>query len=283
MLNKTEMDVASIESKGGYSKMILFGGILCEDAVVEIDIKEQSVKTIGSLLIEKSYHSSEKIENNIFVLGGYNDLKIEKYNLETNQSEVLSSEMTCNKTDYASIVYSNKIYVIGGLLNNVSIDSVEYYEPEKMTWFNGQKLLKEMYRHDSVVVDEIIYAVGAEFSNKFQRFDPREGKWSYLADIPNKTFYTALSSFEKTISCSGGGETPSLCQVYDIKSDKWSQMPNLATPVWGAKSMEDEKSITVVGGYNTDIIQSYNKRNNTWSIQDIKLPRPNRYSSKIWL
>uniref|UniRef100_A0AC35U3H8 BTB domain-containing protein n=1 Tax=Rhabditophanes sp. KR3021 TaxID=114890 RepID=A0AC35U3H8_9BILA len=396
------------------------GGEYSKQSVVEIDIKQNSVKTLGSLSIGKGYHCSEKIGNDVFVLGELHTKKIEKYNLESNQSEVLSLEMTCNKDlyssvlhsnriyiiggrlngnsidtveyfepekmkwidapkslqpiirhdsvivdqiiyvvgdcdsnkfqrynlesnksevlslemtsnkyDYSSVVHSNRIYVIGGRLNNKSIDTVEYFEPEKMKWIDAPKLLQQMCAHDSVIVDEIIYAVGdyssdklqsfepekmkwigapkllqqisahdsvivdeiiyavGDFqSTKFQRFDPREGKWSFLADIPNKTFSTALSVFEHTITCSGGGDTSSLCQIYDIRNMKWNKLANLAIPAYGARSIENETCIIVAGGSNrenNDQIQSYKKYNKTWSNMDIKLPNKKHNSSKIWL
>uniref|UniRef100_A0AC35TUW3 Kelch repeat protein n=1 Tax=Rhabditophanes sp. KR3021 TaxID=114890 RepID=A0AC35TUW3_9BILA len=191
--------------------------------------------------------------------------------------------MTSNKYDYSSVVHANRIYVIGGDLNCKSIDTVEYFEPEKIKWIDAPKLLQQINAHDSVIVDQIIYAVGDGYSNKFQRFDPRQGKWSFLADIPNQTFDTALSVFEHTITCSGGGDTRSLCQVYDIKNNKWDKLANLTIPVSGARSIENKTSIIVAGGENSDQIQSYSKNNKTWSIMGIKLPHKNGFSSKIWL
>uniref|UniRef100_A0AC35TJ91 BTB domain-containing protein n=1 Tax=Rhabditophanes sp. KR3021 TaxID=114890 RepID=A0AC35TJ91_9BILA len=277
------ISVSSIVSKNSYSKMILFGGLHSNQSVVEIDMKQNSVKTIGSLSIGKWCHCSEKIGNDVFVLGDYNSKRIEKYNLESNKSEVLSFEMTCNKDVYSSVVYSNRIYVIGGRLNGNSIDTVEYFEPEKMKWVDAPKLLQQIRCHDSVIVDEIIYAVGDSQSTKFQRFDPREGKWSFLADIPNKRHFTALSVFEHTITCTGGVKTESLCQIYDIRNKKWYKLTNLTDPVLGARSIENETSIIVAGGVFSDQIQSYNKDNRTWSIMDTQLPHTNYYSSKIWL
>uniref|UniRef100_A0AC35UCQ3 BTB domain-containing protein n=1 Tax=Rhabditophanes sp. KR3021 TaxID=114890 RepID=A0AC35UCQ3_9BILA len=275
--------VSSIVSKNSYSKMILFGGSNSRQSVVEIDTKQNSVKRIGDLSIGKWCHCSEKIGSDVFVLGDGVNKKIEKYNLESNKSEILSLEMTRNKDFYSSVVHSNRIYVIGGRLNGDPIDTVEYFEPEKMKWTDAPKLLKHVGFHDSVIVDKIIYAVGGYNSNKFQRFDPREGKWSFLADIPTRTFDTALSVFEHTITCSGGEYAKSLCQVYDIRNNKWDKLANLTIPVSGARSIENETSIIVAGGHNIDQIQSYNKDNKTWSIMDIKLPHANCSSSKIWL
>uniref|UniRef100_A0AC35TXC4 BTB domain-containing protein n=1 Tax=Rhabditophanes sp. KR3021 TaxID=114890 RepID=A0AC35TXC4_9BILA len=275
--------VSSILAKNSYSKMILFGGAQPDQSVVEIYTKQSSVKAIRDLSIGKKFHCSEKIGNDVFVLGDRNSKKIEKYNLESNQSEVLSFEMTFNKNIYSSVVHSNRIYVIGGRLNGNSIDTVEYFEPEKMKWIDAPKLLQSIRCHDSVIVDEIIYAVGDISSTKFQRFDPREGKWNFLADISNKTYGTALSVFEHTITCSGGQNARLLCQVYDIRNNKWDKLTNLTIPFLGAKSIENETSIIVAGGENSNQIQSYSKNNKTWSIMNITLPHKNYYSSKIWL
>uniref|UniRef100_A0AC35TJU0 Kelch motif family protein n=1 Tax=Rhabditophanes sp. KR3021 TaxID=114890 RepID=A0AC35TJU0_9BILA len=263
--------------------VLSIGGAFGGKLVVKIDTKENSAERIGNLFIAKVEHCSEKIGNDVFVLGDRNSKKIEKYNLESNKSKVLSLQMTSNKWNYSSVVHSNRIYVIGGYLRDKSIDTVEYLEPEKMKWIGAPKLLQSIRCHDSVIVDEIIYAVGDCDSNKFQRFDPREGKWSFLADIPNRTHRTALSVFEHTITCSGGKCVPSLCQVYDIRNSKWGELTTLTTPVYAAKSIENETFIIVVGGFNTDQIQSYNKINKTWSIMDIKLPHKCDFSSKILL
>uniref|UniRef100_A0AC35TYN8 F5/8 type C domain-containing protein n=1 Tax=Rhabditophanes sp. KR3021 TaxID=114890 RepID=A0AC35TYN8_9BILA len=152
-----------------------------------------------------------------------------------------------------------------------------------MKWIDAPKLLQSIRCHDSVIVNEIIYAVGDCDFNKFQRFDPREGRWSFLADIPKQKRYTVMSVFEHTITCSGSGNTNKLCQVYDITNNKWDKLTNLSIPVYGANSIENETSIIVANGSDSDQIQSYNKINKTWSIMDIKLPHENRFSSKIWL
>uniref|UniRef100_A0AC35TJ85 Uncharacterized protein n=1 Tax=Rhabditophanes sp. KR3021 TaxID=114890 RepID=A0AC35TJ85_9BILA len=191
--------------------------------------------------------------------------------------------MTSNKYFYSTVLHSNKIFAIGGRLNNASIDTVEYFEPEKMKWIDGPKLLQKFETHDSVNIDEVIYAAGDFESNKFLRFDPREGKWIFLADIPNKTFHTSMSVFEQTITCTGGCDTQTLCQLYDLKNGKWDQLPNLPIPFWGARSIENKASIVIIGGYNTDKMYSYNKNNQTWSALYIRLPEANCHSSKVWI
>uniref|UniRef100_A0AC35UFT4 Kelch repeat protein n=1 Tax=Rhabditophanes sp. KR3021 TaxID=114890 RepID=A0AC35UFT4_9BILA len=254
--------------------VLSIGGINSLQSVVKIDTKKNSVKKIGNLSIGKQYHCSEKIGNDVFVLGDKCSKKIEKYNLESNKSEVLSLGMTRNKDFYSSVVHSNRIHVIGGILNDNSIDTVEYFEPEKIKWIDAPQLLQSIRCHDSVIVDEIIYTVGDILSNKLQRFDPREGKWSFLADIPNKTHYTVLSVFEHTITCSGGGNTQSLCQVYDIRNDEWDKLSNLTIPVSGARSIENKTSIIIAGGGNTrSLCQIYDITNNKWDkLENLTIP-----------
>uniref|UniRef100_A0AC35TKT1 Tyrosine-protein phosphatase domain-containing protein n=1 Tax=Rhabditophanes sp. KR3021 TaxID=114890 RepID=A0AC35TKT1_9BILA len=118
------------------------------------------------------------------------------------------------------------------------------------------------------------------------RFDPREGKWIFLIDIPNVAYYTAVTTFENTITCAGGWNANALCQTYDTRIGKWDQIACLAAPISGGKSIENQNSIIVAGGYNndsTDVIQAYNKRKNVWDILDIKLPISNYCSSRIVL
>uniref|UniRef100_A0AC35TGL6 Uncharacterized protein n=1 Tax=Rhabditophanes sp. KR3021 TaxID=114890 RepID=A0AC35TGL6_9BILA len=195
---------------------------------------------------------------------------------------------------YSSAAISNKIYVIGGKSNGQSINTVEYFEVEKMTWINGPKLLQKIRSHDSIVVDGIIYAVGDLESKKFQRLDEREGKWTFLPDILNLTCNTALSAFGQTLTCAGSWTAPSpgavvngisesFCQIYDIRNSKWNQMTKLVVPVWGAKSIENETSIFVAGGLNNLTIQEYNKNNKLWAILNIKLPSMKHRCSKIVL
>uniref|UniRef100_A0AC35TWN6 BTB domain-containing protein n=1 Tax=Rhabditophanes sp. KR3021 TaxID=114890 RepID=A0AC35TWN6_9BILA len=84
-VSKDEKSVVSnVVSKNSYSKMILFGGEYSDQSVVEIDTKQNSVKIIGNLSIGKSGHFSEKIGNNVFVLGNEDSKKIEKYVLSFN-------------------------------------------------------------------------------------------------------------------------------------------------------------------------------------------------------
>uniref|UniRef100_A0AC35TMV1 Kelch repeat protein n=1 Tax=Rhabditophanes sp. KR3021 TaxID=114890 RepID=A0AC35TMV1_9BILA len=131
--------------------------------------------------------------------------KMNKYDLEKNVSDVSEFRMSSRKGNYSSVLVSKQIYVIGGRLNSQSIDIVEYFDCENMKWYNAPKLLGSFSHHDSVEVDEAIYVVGDYKSQKFQRFDRREGKWSFLSDIPMKAYCTAMSSCDQRITCLGGG------------------------------------------------------------------------------
>uniref|UniRef100_A0AC35TZB1 Kelch repeat protein n=1 Tax=Rhabditophanes sp. KR3021 TaxID=114890 RepID=A0AC35TZB1_9BILA len=165
------------------------------------------------------------------------------------------------------------------IMYNLETNKSELLSFEMINNKNAPKLLERMFCHDSVIVDDIIYT-GGGFSKKF---DPREGRWSFLTDITTRAYYTAMSSFEQTIACSGDYHTESACQVYDIKNDKWHKIADLTIPTFGARSIENKTSIIVAGGRNFNTIQSYDKRNKTWSILDIRLPFMNSFSSKIWL
>uniref|UniRef100_A0AC35TGB0 Kelch-like protein n=1 Tax=Rhabditophanes sp. KR3021 TaxID=114890 RepID=A0AC35TGB0_9BILA len=270
------------------------------------------------LLKDVRFHDSVNVDENIYTIGGYRSSKFQRFDpregvwsylmyipnqtyhsavtsfgqtitcvgggdRETNKSEIIHLQMSLNKYNYSSVVYSNKIYVIGGRGTRL-IDTVEYFEPEKMTWINAPKLLTSVFCHDSVILDEIIYTIGDLNCNKFQRFDPRDGKWSYLTDIPIQTHFSAVSSFGQTITCAGGGSNyyKNLCQVYDIRNNTWSKIADLPERAYAASSFENEVSLIVSGG-ESDFIQKYNKKDKTWSILNIHLLVSNAYSSKVVL
>ena len=66
-----------------------------KDRVWYFDTKTDKISVIGFLHIGRMNFRSLRIEQNVYMVGGFGENEIEKYNLETNQSTKLTS-----KTDY---------------------------------------------------------------------------------------------------------------------------------------------------------------------------------------
>uniref|UniRef100_A0AC35U3A1 DEP domain-containing protein n=1 Tax=Rhabditophanes sp. KR3021 TaxID=114890 RepID=A0AC35U3A1_9BILA len=163
--------IPSNMGNSNYSKMMLFGGTKDGNAVITIDVNQMTVTKERQLLYAKSRHCSERIENQVFVLGDFKNANIEKYDLSGNRNNsVLSFGMSSKKENYGSVLISDKIYVLAGYQDKRKIDIVEYLDPEKMTWIKESDLLDMASCPASVVVDNVMYVASKNRCNKIQRW-----------------------------------------------------------------------------------------------------------------
>uniref|UniRef100_A0AC35TIZ4 BTB domain-containing protein n=1 Tax=Rhabditophanes sp. KR3021 TaxID=114890 RepID=A0AC35TIZ4_9BILA len=268
------------------SKVFLFGGSWDDKSVVCYDIKNKTIGVVAQLNNPKKSHTSQRIRDTAFVFGGSQSTKIETFNVNTNICETISLEMPSKGYGLSSATLDNKIFAIGGVINNKTIDDVDYFEAGKMSWVKNESLCKPVNRHDSVVVDGVIYVTPGSGCFNMQRFDEREGKFTLLKESPTKAYPSAVSLFNKNILCCGGYNNRNLdsCCLYDIVADNWRNIKKLPLKVRGGSCIESIDSIIHFGGssniYQNDIYV-YSKSEKTWSKSNVLLPKVNAFSSKV--
>ncbi len=150
------------------------------------------------------------VNDKIYLIGGKKYSSTPPFYNETNINEVYDpvNDTWSTKTPiptpvqgYASAVVNNKIYVMGGSLESLSLET---------TLITGAN----------------------------QVYDPQTGNWSLAANLPNVDSYGAAAATEgflapARIYCIGGysaGAFSSQVQAYNLENNSWSIVDSMPTP-----------------------------------------------------
>jgi N-acetylneuraminic acid mutarotase len=205
--------------------------------------------------------------------------------------------MPTPRRDFAIAVHKNKIYCIGGEVNDTSgmyfTGVNEVYDPATDTWETKASLPTPRFGMCANVVDGKIYVIGgAQYnvfpgiscSDKNEVYDPEADTWIEKTAIPVAVNGAALAVVDGRIFVLGGEAGPfgsagwnDFNQVYDVQNDEWST----ATPVpvafdaasaGATTGVFAPKRIYVFGGFTEasytprNLTQVYDPENNVWSI-----------------
>jgi N-acetylneuraminic acid mutarotase len=187
--------------------------------------------------------------------------------------------MPTKRHGFATAVYQNKIYVIGGP------DGVnQVYDPVTDTWETKTPMPTPRTQLEANVVNGKIYLVGGTISGGTpvdvnEVYDPTTDSWTTKAAMPTGVYAYASAVVDDKIYFIGGSgpDPPNLNQVYDPATDTWSLGKPIPTPVIsavaGATSGEwAPKRIYVIGGrinyglHGTSLNQVYNPENDSWTV-----------------
>jgi len=145
------------------------------------------------------------------------------------------------RIEFATAVYENKIYVIGGKESRASLSTVEVYDPATNSWTSRTSMPTARDSMQANVVNGKIYVIsgqislseahpGAIFSDATEVYDPKSDTWSSAAVIPNHVAGYASAVLDNKIYIIGGAteEPPvgwhrvNITQIYNPVTDKWS-------------------------------------------------------------
>ena len=139
--------------------------------------------------------------------------------------------MPTKRDHLGSIVYDNKIYVIGGYM----------YEAG---WANGQ-------RTDVVEV-----------------YDPTSNSWSTLASMPTARECDAALIDDKIYVFGGydGSSGLKAVEIYDIENDSWSKASDMPYDLSAYHLASFENFVFLFGDYDAHIdeVNMYNANNDSW-------------------
>jgi N-acetylneuraminic acid mutarotase len=211
--------------------------------------------------------------------------------------------MRLPRINFATAVFENKIYVIGGQLDPYSpaLDTVEVYDPLSDSWaFLASMPEPRMFMRANVVNGKI-YVVGGYtnqanaalyqgLTNTTQVYDPKANVWSTAADIPDAIGIYASTVLDNKIYIFGGFGVfttqvsmggywfevlvSNRTYIYDPSTDVWTFGEPLPQSVKKAAACATTgemapKGIYVFGGYNDrgqnfQLTQVFNPTSNTW-------------------
>ena len=262
--------------------------ILCFSSLNFLDVKAQEENSWTTMEpIPMGSWDIVGINNKIYALAGTGTYDNTNYTnngvLEfdpQNNTWTAKNPIPFSRNNFATAVYQNKIYVIGGL------DGVnQVYDPATDTWETKTPMLTPREQLNAHTVNGKIYLIGGQISGAIaldlnEVYDPITDSWTAKAPIPSGVFGSASAVVDNKIYFMGGSgpKPPDLNQIYDPGTDSWSLGKPVPTPVRsvvaGATSGElAPKKIYVIGGRTIDsgllganINQVYTPENDSWMV-----------------
>jgi len=136
---------------------------------------------------------------------------------------------------FATAVYQNKIYCIGGYASDGETGVNEVYDPATDTWETKSPMPTPRLRLDASVVDGKIYLIGGHAVdndytlNLSEIYDPLTDSWTTQIVSPPYNFSNEASAvIDNKIYFLGKESTPlspyveALIQIYNPETDSWS-------------------------------------------------------------
>lgn len=80
-------------------------------------------------------------------------------------------------------VLSGKLFATGGTNGSTALNDVEHYDPKLNSWTTVASMNVRRYGHRSVVVNNILYAMGGYnlgYSNSIEKYDELADKWALV-------------------------------------------------------------------------------------------------------
>jgi hypothetical protein len=135
--------------------------------------------------------------------------------------------MPTSRIVFATAVYQNKIYCIGGKTSDGFTGVNEVYDPVTDSWETKASMPTARGWLDAHVVGGKMYLIGGYPNRTLNEvYDPATDTWTTKTSSPNATAFTggyASAVLDDKIYFIGGlSESSNLNQIYDIVTDTWS-------------------------------------------------------------
>lgn len=189
------------------------------------------------------------------------------------------------RSEMASTLYDNTIYVVGGIHFFGSMNTFEAYDIQTKQWGKLPNLPKKLNHTGVASSNGVIYVSGGffnarqtQFSNRLYGYFITEKQWKDLGEMPatrGAHFMIYREGFLHLI----GGRNHKEIWSYQIDNQQW--ITNMIPPIPDKRDhitvLQDEDKLFVVGGRQRGIVQAdcwqYDFETKTWSIFT-QLPEP---------
>ncbi len=209
-----------------------------------------------------------------YLLGGRGDRPVQVYDPDTQTWETRSTP-PFQMHHFQAVTFEGKIYVMGafteGFPEEKPIPNIYIYDPATDEWTMGPEIPADRRRGSAgvVVYDDRFYLVcGIRNGHTdghvawLDRFDPRTGTWTRLADAPRaRDHFQAVVIDGKLYAAAGRRSsyatgqvfqlTEEIVDVYDFSTGTWSSLPlsaNLPTERAGTAAVAFQGNLVVLGG-----------------------------------
>jgi N-acetylneuraminic acid mutarotase len=217
------------------------------------------------------------------------------------------TDMQTPRRYHSACAVGGEIYVMGGVPDNeanVSVSSMERYDPETDTWTYVADMPSERWVHSASAVDGKIYVIGGvrEVGKGYSiwpvvEYDPARDVWTEKSKTPIAVSMPCTNVVNGKIYMIGGlthGDI-SISNVYeyDPETDTWTRKADMPTARHAAASGVVNGKIYVIGGFGDkwmvlpggdmrpkeewptlSIVEEYDPATDTWTRKsDMPTPR----------
>ena len=220
------------------------------------------VKNLQNLPKKKYYHGCIFVNNNIYIIGGYEHVdrinsipstlkNVEQFNLSKNQWQNVN-KLNEARACFGQCVFNGQIFVFGGLYNGSSLESIEKYDEENNIWsLYHIKLPMKLAKVGIINIDnQNIFVIGGRDENLepvnyvFKcKFNSNNDKnvWSKAPDMiyPRTTGNTCFL-WKMKIFVFGGNSTNDF-EKFDLNNNNWETIENFYSVI---KSSNAEMILT---------------------------------------
>lgn len=257
------------------------GNATIENINVSMSIRQKwtNVTEQASFTV-RSYHSSEIFNNKLWVIGGGNgSLGFEGYLNDVwcsedgnTWTEVTSNAAFSQRRSHTSVVFDDKLWVIGGYnrYGSSSIESDIWYSSDGVSWIEAanNSAASGRYGHTSVVFDNKIWIIAGNSNNDI--WNSSDGiSWAEVADsvaFPKRSFHSTVV-FDNKLWVIGGYDGYNRLNDVWYSSDgiSWVEATNSAAflPRFGHSSLVFDNKIWTIGGANKNDVW-YSSDGITW-------------------
>ncbi|RKU11054.1 hypothetical protein C6503_19005 [Candidatus Poribacteria bacterium] len=201
------------------------------------------------------------------------------------------TQLPTQRSGIATAVVDDRIYIIGGTLENVGdpdgVSTVEEYDPQTNTWRRVADMPTRRYYPKAAVVNDTIYVFGGwyeekgvktEYPVRLDAYDPATDTWTRKKDMPVPRVHPAVGAVDGKIYIIGGstgwgwGDERRMDRVdiYDPATNTWEDGPKMPTQRDAYLGGVVNNRIYVIGGYGPpggqvlSAIEEYDPINRQW-------------------
>ena len=221
------------------------------DNLYKFDMSNQKWTEMSFMDNKRCYVSTAVIGDKIYAFGGHSGgvngrLKSAEVYCPTRNQWDYISDMTCSRSDFASVVYNDTIFAIGGFNGDEYLNSIERYDVESDTWTFVGRMVTPRSGASAVVHGDRIYVIGGYDGtarlNSVECFTPGLTRciWHQVPSMVNcRSNFSAcvINSYE--IAVSGGfkknptdeiGEVCADVEILKVSDNTWSPGAPLNIP-----------------------------------------------------
>uniref|UniRef100_A0A1A9ZKX3 Kelch-like protein diablo n=1 Tax=Glossina pallidipes TaxID=7398 RepID=A0A1A9ZKX3_GLOPL len=237
------------------------------------DVSNSTVCYLPEMAVRRSAHSLISLNEFGFSVGGYCGKSIETAERfdPVNHEWIDIAPMDYARYFFGICAHSNLIYAIGGS----GLSSVESYNALIDRWYAcpDTPVAYEWWCR-ACTVENSIYNLGrgVDGITSCIRFDPREGQWFKLNEMPGcpqKEF--ELVAYDRSLFFISRD-----CAQLDIRTNKWDSMPSMPSQRLRCSATIIADDIYVIGGGSKTYgggepiksVERYNIHNSEWTVVD---------------